>query len=206
MALYTQKFIAADYLARVQTQTHFFLRTTRKTGRLEGGGGGKGKYERRESSSEREFGIRRNKIRTRLVSRMGEDTVSERAESSDDGHGSSSFLLVPYPCARLRPRIRGPPPEPRRSEGISPAKTCIAFYCRIDCLNNSQRGNPSPTMRSAVCAFSSCLLFLLFLRFSLHYNARVFNYAICFFCCPVCTIYILYTFARENRLQLIGLK
>lgn len=26
MALYTQKFIAADYLAKVQTQTHFFLR------------------------------------------------------------------------------------------------------------------------------------------------------------------------------------
>jgi len=43
MALYTQKFIAADYLARVQTQTHFFLRPLVRFA-------GKEKNERGESS------------------------------------------------------------------------------------------------------------------------------------------------------------
>jgi len=66
MALYTQKFIAADYLARVQTQTHFFLRPFVRWAVCEWTG--KGKYEQREPLGEREFDIRRNKIGTRLVS------------------------------------------------------------------------------------------------------------------------------------------
>lgn len=55
MALYTQKFIAADYLAKVQTQTHFFLRplvgravwSRQREGRMSEGG------RRHEKASER---------------------------------------------------------------------------------------------------------------------------------------------------------
>lgn len=37
------------------------------------------------------------------------------------------------------------------------AKTCTAFYCQIDHLNNSQHGNPSSTMRSVVLSSPSLL-------------------------------------------------
>jgi len=74
----------------------------------------------------------------------------------------------PFPPACARPRIRGSPRLNLAEARDFPEKTCIAFYCWIDHLNNSQHGNPSP-MRSvcSVLAFSSRPLFLTFLPFPL---------------------------------------
>lgn len=133
--------------------------------------------------------------------------MSEKAESSDDGAGRRAFCfeLVPYPlCSPPPTHSWFSPFEPRGSEGISPAKTCIAFYCQIDCLNNSQRGNPRPTTHSTVYAFSSCPLFLLFPCIT---TPRVFNYVIrsvLLLLLPYAQF--IYALARENGPQLIGLK
>jgi len=71
MALYTQKFIAADYLARVQTQTHFFLRPLVRRAVMEEKRGGGG--ERRESSRLRELEKRRKGARN--ATRKDEDEI-----------------------------------------------------------------------------------------------------------------------------------
>lgn len=85
--------------------------------------------------------------------------MSERAEISDDGC-ESSFCSFPPPCSTPRsPTHSGGFPRLNLAEaGNLPEKTRIAFYCRIDHLNNSQRGNPSPTMRSVVLSASHPLV------------------------------------------------
>lgn len=83
--------------------------------------------------------------------------MSERAESFDDGCGSSSFSLIPSLSLPPSPfrclfahAVRSSPRLNLAETGDFSTKTCTAFYCQIDHLNNSQYGNPSPTMRSVV--------------------------------------------------------
>lgn len=156
MALYTQKFIAADYLAKVQTQTHFFLRPL--VGRAVRNG------EREEwTKGASETGREEGRSETRNSEEWREDTVSERAKASTMGAGRRAFRLFfpSLPFVACSP-IRSSPRLNLAETGDFSAKTCIAFYCQIDHLNNSQHSNPSPTTRCPI------LLFLFpFLTFSL---------------------------------------
>lgn len=161
MALYTQKFIAADYLAKVQTQTHFFfLRPLvwRAVSRE------KGKNEQRGSWESRRKGKQEGMRQTSNWGEWREDTVGERAESFDEaGCGSSSFPPIPFPFSSFSRlfahAIRNSPRLNLAETRDFSTKTCTAFYCRIDHLNNSQHGNPSPTMRSVVLSALSLLVF-----------------------------------------------
>jgi len=109
MTLYTQKFIATDYLARVQTQTHFFLRPLVRRVAW----GGKRRYEWREPLSERErgerereFNIGRNKIETRVSwGRYSERESGKLRRWARVVELSACFL----PCTRPRPHVRESP-------------------------------------------------------------------------------------------------
>lgn len=160
MALYTQKFIAADYLARVQTQTHFFLRplvrrVVRERERVRGSMSEES-HRWKEGEVERGWVWYKEKQDRNATRGWDEGRCSERESGK---HRRWARVVELSACSLpllVRPCIQDSPPLERRgSEGISPAKTCIAFYCRIDCLNNSQRGNPSPITHRAVCAFPS---------------------------------------------------
>lgn len=157
MALYTQKFIAADYLAKVQTQTHFFQSLDGLLGTE------RGKNERRGLAK-----LERREERDTQLGKMKRRYSERESESFDDGCGSPSFPLIlplsPF-CRLFAYAIRSSPRLNLAETGDFSAKTCSAFYCQIDHLNNSQHSNPSPT--SVVLSFSSCSLFSFFLCSSL---------------------------------------
>lgn len=71
----------------------------------------------------------------------------EGAKSFDDG--SSSFLFTPHtpPRPHVRACARLNLAEVEDFQG----KTCIAFYRRIDHLNNSQHGKPRPDSLCVPC-------------------------------------------------------
>lgn len=91
-----------------------------------------------------------------------EDTRDERAKSFDDGRGSSSFLFTPTFSlslfARPRPHVRACARLNLAEVEDFQGKTCIAFYRRIDHLNNSQHRKPRPdrVLRLSLSLFLSC--------------------------------------------------
>lgn len=177
MALYTQKFIAADYLAKVQTQTHFFLRPL--VGRAVWSRQREGRMNEEDWHEKvSEIGEKEGARRTRNSEEWREDTVSERAESFDDGCRSSSFPLIlslsPF-CRLFAHAIRSSPRLNLAETGDFSAKTCTAFYCQIDHLNNSQHGNLSPVRSVVLSALFLLVPFSHFFFVSLYIISCVFN-------------------------------
>lgn len=67
-----------------------------------------------------------------------------------------SLSPSPFRCLFVH-AVRSSPRLNLAETGDFSTKTCTAFYCQIDYLNNSQHGNPSPTMRSVVLSTPSLL-------------------------------------------------
>lgn len=160
MALYTQKFIAADYLAGVQTQT-LLPSATRETSVARGIGDGQ---ERAKLSARRVRARERDEMEEQLGRAKRRYCEREGGKLPDDGCGSSSFPLVPLaraPSRRVVHAFRSSPTRLNLAEaGNHPEKTRVAFYRRTDYLNNSQHGNPSPICATRMLSPARFLPFL----------------------------------------------
>lgn len=115
----------------------------------------------------RGFRLKKKKENERDTSWFGridrrEGMRDERAKSSDDGRGSSSFLFtLTFSLslfARPRPHVRACARLNLAEVEDFQGKTCIAFYRRIDHLNNSQHRKPRPdrVLRLSLSLFLSC--------------------------------------------------
>ena len=175
-----EKFIVADYLAKVQIQTHFFLcraiesvvvvvllaRTPYKM---------QGKETTRTAEQEEEEG----KERAVQVLRFPSSSFSLSLPISSSlplfpsvsiTFSLSLALSLDVSLSLSRGRCHSLREvsafESRGSRGFS-RKTCIAFYCRIDHLNNGQHGKPrSQTRTSSLQSFVHLLFAPLFLSLS----------------------------------------